>query len=113
MILFLIRVILLAAGLLFVVHNFDGIEIVAENESLRWTYFFMVLIGLIIVDLIVIPLLNIITLPIRILTLGLSTIVINFFVIFSLSRLVEGFVINDWSQLVLFTLYVTVVRFVS
>ena len=62
---------------------------------------FIISACLIFINFIVKPILNVLTFPINFLTMGLFSAVLNIFLFYLLSRVVNGFVLNGWQAIVL------------
>ena len=100
----LIRWLVVAVVFLVAAYFLPGIHV----ESF-WTALFAVVV-LSIVNLFIKPILIIVTLPINILTLGLFTFVINALMIWLVSAIVPGFVIDGFLWALALALIVTAVK---
>jgi putative membrane protein len=104
---FLIRVLIAALGLWLASELIDGVR-VADNSTLIIA---ALLLGL--ANAIVRPVLVVLTLPITILTLGLFLLVVNGAMVWLVSRLLSGFVVQDFSSAVLAALVVAATGWVA
>lgn len=98
----LIRILLTAVLVLVIAHFLPGVSVPNLMTSI------IVAVVLALLNFIVKPVLVILTLPVTVLTLGLFLLIINAFIIWLCSRIVDGFSINNFLTALLFSLILSV-----
>ena len=94
MIKLLIRVAIIVGALYFSIEKIEGVSLITESEMYLSSFIILAVI-FVIVEILIYPILKFITFPIRVLSLGLASIALSFFVIYSISYIYEPFVIES------------------
>ena len=110
---FLVRMVFYGLIIYLSTETLDGFTIEYPSSDIQfWLVFAQVLAAVAVADLIIIPALKLITLPIRIITLGLSNVLVQGIVIYAIAQLIEGFTITNYVSLVMLVFAFSIVRYI-
>ena len=98
----LVRILITAILVMVIAHFLPGVTVANFTTSI------IVAVVLALLNLIVKPIIVILTLPVTILTLGLFLLIINALIILICTKIVDGFVINNFLTTILFSVILSI-----